>query len=423
MSEQPAGARALEQAEERGRRWRLVLGGASALRAQRREERGGDEASSDWGAGEGYEAWSEALSAEDQELDEALTELYGVGQGAELKRGASLGDSAPKETRWLGQIQRIFPQRVAQVMQRDALERLKLSATLSQPELVELIQPDVQLISQLISLASLIPDEGKEAARRLIQQVVDELIKRFREPLQASVTGSVCRHVRNPRPRHNEIDWHRTIKLNLKHYQPSLKAIIPERRVGFGRHRSQLKDVILCVDQSGSMASSVIYSSVFAAVLASLPSLKTRLVLFDTSVVDVTDELSDPTELLFGLQLGGGTHIGKALSYCAQQVTRPSETVMVLITDLYEGTSPELLFERAEALIQSGVRLICLLALSDDGQPAYHHKTAQRLASLGAPTFGCSPELFPELMGRALAGRELTEWASQRGGQPVRVEP
>jgi len=399
--------------EERARRWRLILGGASALRA------GCGPSSAEPGGASGGVGWSEELSASDQQLDETLTALYGLGEGAPLKKGASLGDSAPKVSRWLGQVQRIFPQRVAQVMQRDALDRLKLSATLSQPELVELIQPDVQLVSQLISLATLIPDEGKSAAKRLIQQVVDELLKRFREPLHESVTGSLCRHIRNPRPRHREIDWHKTIRLNLRHYQPSLKAIIPERRVGFGRHRSQLKDVLLCVDQSGSMASSVIYASVFAAVLASLPALKTRLVLFDTAVVDVTDELSDPTELLFGLQLGGGTHIAKALTYCAQQVTRPADTVMVLITDLYEGASPEGMFERAQGLVESGVRLICLLALSDDGRPAYHQKTAQRLASLGVPTFGCSPELFPELMGRALSSGDLSGWATQRGLQLV----
>lgn len=403
---------------ERARRWRLILGGASALRAgaQAEEQSGERQAGA---SGEG----SAELSSSDRLLDEALTALYGLGEGAPLKKGAGLGDSAPKVTRWLGQVQRLFPQRVAQVMQRDALDRLKLSATLSQPELVELIQPDVELVAQLISLASLIPDEGKAAARRLIQQVVDELVKRFREPLSASVTGSLCRHIRNPRPRHREIDWHKTIKLNLRHYQPSLKAIIPERRVGFGRHRSQLKDVILCVDQSGSMASSVIYTSVFAAVLATLPALKTRLVLFDTAVVDVTDELNDPTELLFGLQLGGGTHIGKALSYCAQLVSRPSETVMILISDLYEGASPELMFERAEQLTQAGVRLICLLALSDDGRPAYHLRAAQRFSELGAPTFGCSPELFPDLMGSALSGGDLMSWASQRGLQPMRSAP
>lgn len=396
----------LHDLDERIRRWRLILGGASALRTQQQP----NSLTSDLG-----ERWDEVLSSDDQQLDQALTSLYGLGEGAVLKKGASLGDSAPNVTHWLSQVQRIFPQNVAKIMQNDALDRLKLSSTLTQPELVELIQPDVALIAQLISLASLIPDEGREAAKRLIQQVVDELLKRFKAPLYEHVTGSLCRHIRNPRPRHHEIDWHKTIRLNLKHYQPSLQTIIPERKVGFGRHRSQLKDVILCVDQSASMASSIIYSSVFASVLFSLPSLKTRLILFDTAVVDVTDELSDPSELLFGIQLGGGTHIGKALTYCAQCVSRPSDTVMILITDLYEGASPEMMYERAEQLVQSGVKLICLLALNDEGRPAYHQKTAQQFANLNIPTFGCSPERFPELMGCALSGGDLVQWASQQG--------
>ena len=390
--------------EERARRWRLILGGAHALRAQESAE------------GSGSMLWGQQpLSGEDQAMDEALSALYGSGEGAEGddERGGSLADSAPNISKWLGDVQRLFPPEVVQVMQRDALERLDLVKTLTSPELSELITPDIHLVSQLVGLAKMIPDEAKVSARRLIKQLVEELTRRFEAPMRQSVMGSLNRRARNLRPRPHEVDWHRTIKLNLKHYQPSLNAIIPERVVGFGRHRSELTELLLCVDQSGSMSSSVVYASIFAGVLSALPALKTRLILFDTSVVELTDELSEPAELLFGLQLGGGTNIGKALTYCTQSVSRPSDTIMVLISDMYEGGEAGVMFERAQELVQSGVRLICLLALSDEGKPSYDARAAQKLTKLGAPCFACSPDMFPELMGVALSGGDCQAWAAQ----------
>src|SRR5205823_7899672 len=164
------------------------------------------------------------------------------------------------------------------------------------------------------------------------------------------------------RPRHAEIDWGRTLRANLRHYQPEYRTIIPETLIGFGRRRSSLRDVILCVDQSGSMATSVVYAGVFGAVLASLRAIRTRMVVFDTSVVDLTEQLQDPVDLLFGTQLGGGTDIHRALDYCQGLVTRPQETILVLISDLYEGGNREEMLKRAAALTASGVQMIALLA-------------------------------------------------------------
>jgi Mg-chelatase subunit ChlD len=390
--------------DERARRWRLILGGAEALR-------GGA------GGGEGpphpLDAWGQLLSGEERAMDELLTALYGVGEGAELKRGADLSDSSPKVARWLGDLLRLFPKGVAEVMQRDALKRLDLHSILARPELAALVEPNVAIVAQLISLSSVIPEASKAAARALVRRVVEDLLRRFQEPLRASVTGSLCRQTRNPRPRHSEIDWHRTIRLNLRHYQPDLNALIPERRVGFGHKRSQLKDVIVCVDQSGSMATSLVYSAVFGAVLCSLPALKTRVVVFDTAVVDLTEQVEDPAELLFGVQLGGGTDIHLALTYCQQQVTRPTDTLIILISDLCEGGDREGLLARAAQLVAAGVRLIALLALSDDGRPSYDAQVARALAALGVPAFGCTPDVFPDLMGAALRGDDLARWAAR----------
>jgi Mg-chelatase subunit ChlD len=299
-------------------------------------------------------------------------------------------------------------------MQQDALTRLNLQQMLLEPELLSSLEPDVHLAANLLSLRSVLPAKTRETARMVVRKVVDELMKKLANPMQQAVRGALNRAQRNNRPRLSEIDWHRTIKANLKHYQPELKTVVPERLVGFGRKRSALKEVILCVDQSGSMASSVVYAGIFGAVLASIPALKTRVVAFDTAVVDLTAQLSDPVELLFGIQLGGGTDIHQALGYCQGLVTRPSDTVLVLITDLYEGGSPQGAIERAGQLIASGVQVVVLLALSDDGKPSYDHKMAEAMAALGAPVFACTPDRFPELMATALQGRPLNVAAAER---------
>ena len=183
---------------------------------------------------------------------------------------------------------------------------------------------------------------------------------------------------------------------------PERRTIIAEKLIGYGHKRSSLRDIVLCVDQSGSMAASVVYSGIFGAVLASIRAVRTRMIVFDTAVVDLTEELQDPVDLLFGTQLGGGTDINRALAYCQGLVRRPEETILVLISDLYEGGNRAEMLKRAAALTGSGVQLIALLALNDDGAPSYDHGLAAALAGLGAPAFACTPDLFPELMATAI---------------------
>ncbi|WP_299532466.1 VWA domain-containing protein [uncultured Streptomyces sp.] len=185
-------------------------------------------------------------------------------------------------------------------------------------------------------------------------------------------------------------------------------TVVPERLVGHGRAAAAVrKEVILCVDQSGSMAASVVHASVFGAVLGSMRTLDTRLVVFDTAVVDLTDELDDPVDVLFGVQLGGGTDIARALAYCQSRITRPADTVLVLISDLYEGGVRDRMIERVAAMKASGVQCVVLLALSDDGEPAYDREHAAALAALGVPAFACTPDRFPEVMAAALEKRPL----------------
>jgi len=348
-----------------------------------------------------------ALNISDIKMDHALEALY------DSDRRGGLGASSPNVSRWLGDIRNFFPNTVVQVMQKDAIKRLDLTQLLFEKELLENVEADVQLVATLLSLKNVIPDKTKDTARQVVQKVVDQLMKKLMQPMQQAVTGSLNRSTRNRRPRHNEINWHLTIQKNLKHYQPDYKTIIPETRIGYGRRRTSLKDVVLCIDQSGSMGTSVVYSGIFGSVMASIPAIKTRMVVFDTAVADLTEELSDPVDLLFGVQLGGGTDIHAALSYCQQVITRPTDTVLVLITDLYEGGEVAGMRKKAVELTAAGVQVVVLLALNDEGAPSYDHTNAQFFSDLGVPVFACTPDKFPDLMAAALGKQDLAQWAAK----------
>jgi Mg-chelatase subunit ChlD len=316
--------------------------------------------------------------------------------------------------RWLGDIRQYFPSTVVQVMQRDAIDRLDLRQLLFEREMLETVQPDVHLVGTLLSLGRIMPETTKATARLVVAKVVAEIERRVADRTRSAVSGALNRASRVRRPRHRDIDWNRTIAANLARYVPSHRTVIPERLIGYGRRQHvAARDIVLAIDQSGSMASSVVYASVFGAVLASLRSLRTSVVAFDTSVVDLSPLLSDPVDVLFGTQLGGGTDINQAVAYCETLVTRPRDTILVLISDLYEGGDEAALRARLVALHASGVRVVALLALSDDGAAAYDQGNAAYLAAAGIPAFACTPDAFPDLLAVAIEGGDVAAWAQR----------
>jgi Mg-chelatase subunit ChlD len=369
--------------EQHTRKWRLILGGKE------------------------NDGTGVTLNERDLQMDKTLEALY------DTTRQGGLGPSSPNVARWLGDIRTFFPSSVVQVMQQDALHRLNLTQMLFEKEMLENVEADVHLVATLMTLSKVIPDKTKDTARQVVRKVVDELMRKLSQPTQQAIIGSLNRSARNRRPRHNEINWHATIQKNLKHYQPDYKTIIPETKIGYGRKRTALKDVVLCIDQSGSMGTSVVYSGIFGSVMASIPAIKTKMVVFDTAVTDLTEELTDPVELLFGVQLGGGTDINLALTYCQQIITKPNDTVLVLITDLYEGGNQEKMRQRAAELVAAGVQVVVLLALNDEGAPFYDHNNAQYFSNLGIPVFACTPDKFPDLMAAALSKQDIGLWAAK----------
>lgn len=381
--------------EERRRRWTLALGvGETALTTER-----------------------------DRRLSAALTALYGSGEDEKGRGG--LGGSAPRVAKWLGDIREFFPAPVVQVVQRDAFERQGLRQMLLEPEFLATVEADVSLVADLIALRGVMPDRTRDTARMVVAKVVAELMERLERRTADAIRGALDRSRRTRRPRFADIDWPRTIRANLRHYQPEHGTIMPERLLGFMRHQRRIVDldeVVLCVDQSGSMASSVVYASIFAAVMASLPVVSTKLVCFDTAVVDLTEELADPVEVLFGIQLGGGTDINAAVAYCADRIERPAKSHLILITDLYEGGDAEALVSRLERLVASGVNVVVLLALTDEGRPSYDLRLAEHVAALGIPVFACTPDQFPDLMATALRRENIASWAADRDIKLVRAE-
>ena len=254
-----------------------------------------------------------------------------------------------------------------------------LTSMLLEPELLDSVQPDVHLAATLVSLNRVMPETAKRTARLVVGKVVAEIERRIANSTRAAVRGAVSRSSRTRRPRLRDVDWNATIRRNLDRYIPERRTVVPERLVGYGhRAPAMSRDVIVAVDQSGSMAESVVYAAVFGATLASISSVRTSLVAFDVDVVDLTDRLADPVEVLFGCQLGGGTDINRALAYCQGLVSRPAETILVLISDLFEGGIEGQLVRRVAELVRDGVTVVALLALADSGRTLVRPRARRR---------------------------------------------
>ncbi|GAA3411390.1 VWA domain-containing protein [Paenibacillus hodogayensis] len=407
-------------AELRGQvqRWRLILGEAAE-----------EKLCGCAGAGGGQPL----LDEESRLMDEALAAIYDGTSGVDAGNGglagasgggrggggrsAGLGASQPKLAKWLGDIRSFFPSDVVSVIQADAIERKGLKELLFEPETLAQVKPDLRMVATLMSLKGKIPEKTKETARQLVAAVVDEIKKRLESDIRSAVTGALNRRRHSPIPSISSMDWKTTVRRNLKHYDTKTRRLIPEKFYFFDRARQSKEwTVILDIDQSGSMSDSVIYASVIGSIFASMPALDTRVVAFDTAVVDLSEQCAnDPVDMLFGIQLGGGTDINKSVEYCETFVRDPKKTLFILISDLYEGGNQAALLRRMEGLSQAGVKVICLLALSDTGIPSYDEQVAKKLARFGIPCFGCTPDRLPELIEGALKDKNLQALAAELG--------
>jgi Mg-chelatase subunit ChlD len=385
-------------------RWRLILGSRSeeVSPAFRGKGKGGKAGGKD----EDRYTYADAI---DSIFD--FEAKGGSGRGGQAGQGADLSPSSPYLPQILDDIRRFFPREVVTVIQKDLIERKGLKQLLFEPETLETLHPNVGLVSTLLSMKELMPDSVKDSARRVVRAVVEEIERRLRLHLEKLCSGKASRSghrlIGDPR----NLDWRRTIRGNLRNYDPAHDVIVPERLYYWETQREIFKQwrLILAVDQSGSMADSVVYSSVLAAVFASLKSIKTHVLLFDTEVVDMSEHLSDPVDLLFGAQLGGGTDIARAVGHATTLMTSPERTIFVLITDLYEGGDGEKLLSELEWMVDSRAKVMTVLALTDtELKPDYDHEMARRVRALGVPVFACTPERLADLVVDTVMGRSPT---------------
>jgi len=385
----------MEQTEQMAR-WRLILGNES------------QEAFSSMGAG--------TLTEEQFLMDNALSAIYGgsrEGVGGS-GNGAGNGPSSPHISKWLGDLRSLFDSEIVAVVQNDAVERKGWKQLLLEPELLEELEPDIDMASTLLMLKDQIPKKSKESARQFIRKIVEKINQMMESDVRRAVVAALNRRAHSPLPSAAAIDFPYTIRRNLRNYNAKFHAVIPERVYFFDRSsRVNRWHVILDIDQSGSMGQSIIYSSIMACILASMSAVKTNVVAFDTEIMDLTPLCEDPVDLLFGFQMGGGTDIAKSIAYCEQFVESPAKTLFFLISDLEEGGNRAALLRRLEEMKSSGVTVVVLLAIADGGKPYYDAQTASRIANMGIPCFACTPEKLPQLLERALKGQSLEELAKE----------
>ena len=357
------------------------------------------------------------LNEQESIMDAALAAIYDgetSGSGGNSKQGGK-GKSMPNLAKWLTDVRTFFPQDVVSVIQADAIERKGLTKLLFEPETLKNVKPDITMVGTLMALKGQIPEKSKETARELVKSVVDEIMKRMEQDLRRAVTGALNKKAHSPIANFASTDWKRTINRNLKNYDTKTKRLIPEKFYFFERSQKQKNwTVILDIDQSGSMADSIIYSSVMGSIFASMPALDTHVVAFDTEITDLTELCrQDPVDMLFGVQLGGGTDINKSVAYCQTLIENPRKTMFILISDLYEGGVRKGLLRRLSEMHEEGVKVITLLALSDSGKPDYDVNLGKEISKLGIACFACTPDRLPDMVAAALKGQDLLQFGQK----------
>jgi hypothetical protein len=348
------------------------------------------------------------------ELDEALGFVYDQGP----RKGGAAG-SRPYVPRWLGLLREYFSTEIVALVQKDAIARKGLTELLLEPETLPLLDKNVDLVATLISARGLVPDRAKDAVRQIIREVVDELRAQLEREVRTALLGAVRRNQTSPLRLARNVDWKKTIGRNLRGWDTVRHRLVADRIYFWANQRRRHDwDVVIAVDQSGSMAHSVVYSSVMAAIFASIDVLRTRLLLFDTEIVDATPLLVDPVDVLFASQLGGGTDINRAVAYAQDHVIEnPDKTIFLLVTDLFEGGDADSLVARARMLADSKVKLLVLLALGEGGAPSYDHDLAARLGAVGAICFACTPKLLVRVVEHILRNQDPAPViAEARGG-------
>ncbi len=339
------------------------------------------------------------------DLEEVLDFLYNREQGEDVRRNGGTEGSHLTAATWITRIRKLFPKETVEILERHALDNYGMTELVTDRQVLEKLEPNQELLKTVLQLKHLMKGDVLDTARRIVKKVAEEIAAKLNQDICRSMLGRVDRNASSHVPSIRNFDIKKTIQKNLKHYDMENNRLMLEQVYFSSRIKkySQWR-VIIAVDESGSMLDSVIHSAVMAGIFAKLPMLDTRLIIFDTQVVDLSGNLEDPVATLMSIQLGGGTYIAGALQYCDALIENPHKTMIVLVSDLCEGGSVNGLLGVGRGIIESGAKLICLTALDMDANPSYDRHTAQRLADLGAHVGAMTPEALGDFMGRLMNG-------------------
>ncbi|MDB4962848.1 MAG: Mg-chelatase subunit ChlD [Myxococcales bacterium] len=339
----------------------------------------------------------------DQRAASAAAALDFVFEGDD--RGGGSGDSALTVPTWIDAVTELFPRQAKEVLERELIARRGIAELLDHPKLLEKIEPNIELVKTLMTHKDLLDPRARILARKIIDQVVQQLKKQLEIRVEAAITGALRKDRHSPRKVFKNLDLKKTLRKNLHHWDDERRRLLVDQLFYFAAERNKRPwHVIVCVDQSGSMLDSAIFSAVMASIFAELPAVKTSLVLFDTSVVDLSAEVGSPVDVLLKVQLGGGTDITQALVYSAGLVAEPARSIVVLITDFFEGRDERDLIDQVRVMADSGVRMIGLGALGYDARPEYNRSTARKCRKVGMDILVCTPERLAEAMAEIIRG-------------------
>ncbi len=351
---------------------------------------------------------SGAVNLKFMDMENVLDYLYSREYGDEQeirkdRRGGSDGSQLTVPD-WLHQVKKLFPRRTVEILERHALEKYGMTELLTDPEVLRRLEPNKELLKTILELKHMMKGEVLSLAREIVRKVAEEIARKLEQEVRVSFFGQINRNASSPVKSARNLDMKKTIQRNLKNYDRERQQLVL-KNVYFNSRMKKYNQwrVIVCVDESGSMLDSVIHSAIMAGIFARLPMLDTKLVIFDTNVVDLSGYVEDPVETLMSVQLGGGTNIAGALGYCEGLIDFPFRTMVVLVTDLYEGGGYQRLYSTAKGIIESGAKLVVLTALDMDANPNYDRNAAQTLSDMGAFVGAMTPEELAGGMGKIIA--------------------